>query len=1637
MSKEQLVHKAILSSIFSLIDKHQKTYLDKYKLVFDNFKSDEDVMSSVNQDVIIECINIAISYFFEISQTEKFMNAVISLIDKKYVQSKTVQTVLQYLHSYLNVENVYNNIKIVMFSVQVIRATFPFKISNDCIMENVHLLIDFYTIIPSNSQYSKLLYRCIQEYIVVIFTVHQPQYDGNASPLFGNVRFSQRNIPITQLELLSSTRNSLSPNALKELTAAIMSDETLNSVQEPILAKPASPSSSPFKDELGELKEEQKSEQNTPKEEIVGDKDGGKELSKGSPDKQSSNDNTPPQQPSEAITEEEKEVDVKLDEMKRRSKEQTDEKETVDVYPPYLLLLKLLTKNGKFSHGKVLFLSTTLNNSDWRSLRGKGDYAKKMEKMVLNLVGYWLEKCPKNISPNNVKGWNVDICKCIFHNAFSSDKLLFYTSLKIFSVLVHKYRFELKKEIGLLFKYVYLFYLKSPLAMMSYKDAIIDEFCKFSTQPDILFDLFANYDCEKNGLPILEEYLDVMHFVLSVNYQKDITDDVGPKAVHITRKKCYKIVQNVIEVILHKVQSVQKNEKFAEDENEENKTLIESVLKQRQDKVDNAKAIQLFNERPNDGIAFMVSHKLCEEDPKSVALYLSNNEALDKTSLGKYLTGNKEFQKNVFKEFVGAITFTGLSVDEALRKMFRIFVMPGEGQIVDRVIETFSLQYYKSNKEKMDELKMNETQIYFLSTTIIFLSTETHNANVKTKTMDTYEKFKEMVEQFKFTLPDDYLHPLYDCVIQNAFLFPEEKKQNGDVYINLVKNSPNKREDLLSLTSGFESIIGMHTSPPIRTFSFFSKNLLIAFIEAAIPPILESLKIAFLSFGTFEDVLKHIKTLLGITTLLSITEHTKLIVKTLCEWSFAYRPSNTKKENVLVSKLLLEKVVLYKEQIKGGWVHIFAALSKLQEVNLVDKPQLPPLLSLPKNTRKLFFMEVKHVLYSPIETKQIPITMSDLNYARKELKILLDVEKTVFDQIVTFSPHAFCSVFYQIKTASLEALNQTCPSLYLLIKVGYILFKYKTINKVLPKEIAESTSELLLQAALHPHEDVAKEAVKIYFVLTENGVFDGQCERLRPMVVAMCDSPISQCRLTILEMLKTHLEKHTKFIEECWKGVFAMLYIGGIDENMNVLKQGYDVLKYVSDHYSHFEEECVYYYLKTMVKYSLVANRTITQDKESHPFVIGNLQKLLDDQKFEGIIQMDSKFADIFFNVLKSYVTATSSIYIDIASLSLQSIIQVVSDYSERMSPEVWYFVFNEIFFKILESIGYVHHTTHPLTEIRSTEWITSVCLNLLLQVTGLISRNSGMLSLFTCDYVYVITSLVIRGTELISQIGLLALKDIIPFFIDHVEQMQVFELMNIDVLNYFFDATLSFTIQQEHLLKEIEKSEQTNISVDQKQNSCCSNCHKELKIFETIECPLCNLQFCSLKCKKAMEETHKHVALLKDKISDRFVTHDFEMKRIDVPFVTTTFQKYISTIEDFIPQLVSISTQQSETILSSLIFNTERFLNVLVQTKPTHPYYDQLVKVTTRLELFLMKFTDAVFKKDQDTFIKFLDKLVAMPSLNILNSVFRLLNICDDEHLKKVKEWCIIPLYKLVMHDDHEIRKSLSSLLIKLHEMK
>jgi len=66
------------------------------------------------------------------------------------------------------------------------------------------------------------------------------------------------------------------------------------------------------------------------------------------------------------------------------------------------------------------------------------------------------------------------------------------------------------------------------------------------------------------------------------------------------------------------------------------------------------------------------------------------NERLSKEQLGELLGGKDNHCSNIRKSFTNLFDFKGEILDVALRKFLSKFMIPGEAQVIDRIIETFA-----------------------------------------------------------------------------------------------------------------------------------------------------------------------------------------------------------------------------------------------------------------------------------------------------------------------------------------------------------------------------------------------------------------------------------------------------------------------------------------------------------------------------------------------------------------------------------------------------------------------------------------------------------------------------------------------------------------------------------------------------------------------------------------------------------------------------------------------------------------------------------------------------------------------------------------------------------------------------------
>lgn len=136
---------------------------------------------------------------------------------------------------------------------------------------------------------------------------------------------------------------------------------------------------------------------------------------------------------------------------------------------------------------------------------------------------------------------------------------------------------------------------------------------------------------------------------------------------------------------------------------------VSETIRKRQYRV----GLNLFNKKPEKGIAYLIRRGFLENTPQGVARFLISRKGLSRQMIGEYL-GNLQnsFNMAVLECFAGELDLSGMQVDVALRKFQAYFRMPGEAQKIERLMEIFSQRYCQCNSDVIARLRSSDTVIY-------------------------------------------------------------------------------------------------------------------------------------------------------------------------------------------------------------------------------------------------------------------------------------------------------------------------------------------------------------------------------------------------------------------------------------------------------------------------------------------------------------------------------------------------------------------------------------------------------------------------------------------------------------------------------------------------------------------------------------------------------------------------------------------------------------------------------------------------------------------------------------------------------------------------------------------------------------
>ncbi|KAM6306994.1 IQ motif and SEC7 domain-containing protein 3-like [Podargus strigoides] len=197
--------------------------------------------------------------------------------------------------------------------------------------------------------------------------------------------------------------------------------------------------------------------------------------------------------------------------------------------------------------------------------------------------------------------------------------------------------------------------------------------------------------------------------------------------------------------------------------------------------------LNLFNINPDKGIQFLISRGFIPDTPIGVAHFLLQRKGLSRQMIGEFLgNSKKQFNRDVLDCVVDEMDFSGMELDEALRKFQAHIQAQGEAQKVERLIEAFSQRYCMCNPDVVQQFHNPDT-IFILAFAIILLNTDMYSPNIKPDRKMMLEDFIRNLRGVDdgADIPRELVVGIYERIQQ------KELKSNEDhvTYVTKVEKS--------------------------------------------------------------------------------------------------------------------------------------------------------------------------------------------------------------------------------------------------------------------------------------------------------------------------------------------------------------------------------------------------------------------------------------------------------------------------------------------------------------------------------------------------------------------------------------------------------------------------------------------------------------------------------------------------------------------------------------------------------------------------------------------------------------------------------------------------------------------------------
>lgn len=342
------------------------------------------------------------------------------------------------------------------------------------------------------------------------------------------------------------------------------------------------------------------------------------------------------------------------------------------------------------------------------------------------------------------------------------------------------------------------------------REAMVESLGGLGRIPSFMVELFVNYDCEIDRSDLCQDMVGLLSRNAFPDSATWSTTNVPPL--------CLDSLLGYVQFIAERLEDEPRRDGFPKPRLLREQRARKSII---------IKGATKFNQSPTAGLSFLAAEGIIEniEDPHCVAEFLKGTTRLDKKVLGDFLS--KKANEELLGAFLDQFQFSCLRVDEALRELLYFFRLPGESQLIERIIARFSQKYCGRG---LPEGIADENAVYVLTYAIIMLNTDQHNPNVKDQNRMSFTDFSRNLRGVNGNndFHSDYLQEIYSSIKSREIILPEEhdNKHSFDyAWKELLMKSQSSIDLVICDTNIFDADMFATTWKPIvatMTYVFMS-----------------------------------------------------------------------------------------------------------------------------------------------------------------------------------------------------------------------------------------------------------------------------------------------------------------------------------------------------------------------------------------------------------------------------------------------------------------------------------------------------------------------------------------------------------------------------------------------------------------------------------------------------------------------------------------------------------------------------------------------------------------------------------------------------------------------------------------------